>query len=76
MKDSAMEAADRLIRIMKQEKDRSGITWDKVEKKAGLGSYCTRNWIIGQCMPSLVAFIQALNALGLELCIRRKRDAE
>lgn len=72
--EAAKQQAERLIKIMSQEKERSGRTWGEIEVKSGIGRKVPNIWLSGRCMPNIVTFIQILSALGLELCIRRKKE--
>lgn len=66
--------AERLLAVMRKEKERLGVPWYEIERKAGVGSYVTRNWLAGQCMPTIETFSRVLDALGLELCIKRRKQ--
>ena len=45
--------AERLLAVMRKEKERLGVPWYEVERKAGVGSYVTRIWLAGQCMHTI-----------------------
>jgi len=72
----AAKTVDKLIRILKREKERSGMSWEEIEKRAGVGKYTPRNWMESQSYPSIEKFIAVLKPLGLELCIRRIQDGK
>lgn len=52
------------------------MTVDELNKKAGLSRSTYIQWMNGTYKPSLQVLVQACDAMGLEVCIRRKGETE
>ena len=67
---------DEIRRIMKAEKKRQRLTWRKVTDRSGVSYSTIQNFAIGIRDTSLDVAIRLLDALGLELCVRRKKHEQ
>jgi len=67
---------DEIRRIVKAEKRRQRLTWQKVTDRSGVAYSTIQNFAIGFRDTSLDVAIRLLDALGLELCVRRKRHEQ
>lgn len=67
---------DEIRRIVKAEKKRQRLTWQKVTDRSGIAYSTIQNFAIGIRDTSLGVVIRLLDALGLELCVRRKKHEQ
>lgn len=63
-----------LRRILRAEKEKAGITWKQVSRESGVSYTALENFLIGCRNTSLDVAIRLVEAMGLELCVRRKKD--
>lgn len=62
----------KLLYIIKAEKKKQGLTWKQIEEKANIPPGSFFNWGKHVQSPGLINVLCLLDALGLELIIRRK----
>lgn len=67
---------DEIRRIVKAEKKRQRLTLQKVTDRSGVAYSTVQNFAIGIRDTSLGVAIRLLDALGLELCVRRKKHGQ
>lgn len=66
---------NKLLIIIDRYRARLPMEVDVLSQKAGLSRSTYKQWMNGTYRPTLQAVIQVLDVMGLELCIRRKKDA-
>lgn len=65
---------DGMRKVLKAEKERLGLTWKKISRNSGVSYTALGNFIGGERNTSLDVVIRLMDAMGLELCVRRKKD--
>lgn len=65
---------DSIRRIVRAEKKRQHKTWRQISDLSGIGRSTVENYCTGGRNTSIVVIVGILKALGLELCVRRKKD--
>ena len=68
----AEDAVRGLIEQMWKEKNNQGFTWESLGREAEMSAQSIQHWTQERFSPSMIKFCQVLDALGLELTIRRK----
>jgi len=65
---------DDLRRIIRKEKEKRGLTLEALEALSGVSRSTIGNWVTGSRNMTLRTLILLLNALGLEIGVRRKKE--
>lgn len=65
---------EELRKILRAEKQRQNRTWGWITRHSGVAYSTICNFAIGERDTSLNVIIRLLDVLGLELCVRRKKD--
>lgn len=68
------KADTKLVRIMEKAKKENGMTWVQVAKKSGVAFGTIWGWLNGRHSMRLDSVMKVLNALGMEMVVRRKRE--
>ena len=68
--------ADEIVQGMNRERRRQSIGYESLRKLALVGSHTIKKWVCGATRPRLDVLIDVLDVLGLELVLRRKKDAK
>ena len=63
-----------LRRILRAEKEKNGMTWKHVSRISGVSYTALCNFVYGCRNTSMDVIIRLIDAMGLELCVRRKKD--
>lgn len=63
-----------LRRLLRAEKAKQNKTWRGISRKSGVAYSTIGNFLMGERDTSLNVAIRLLEALGLELCVRRKKN--
>ena len=63
-----------LRRILRAEKEKNGMTWKHVSRKSGVSYTALCNFVYGCRNTSMDVIIRLMDAMNLELCVRRKKD--
>ena len=65
---------DEIIKVMARERERQGISYKQLQIKSGVELHTVAKWVCGAARPRLDVLIDVLDALGLELVLRRKNN--
>ena len=75
MKKQLDPTTDKILRIVEREQQQTGISSNQLIKAAKLGTATLAKWKSGYMVPRINTITALLDVLGLELCVRRKKDA-
>lgn len=64
---------DDLRRVVRAEKKRQGKTWRQIHEESGIAATTIGNFCLGTRNTSITVITAILDALGLELYVRRKK---
>ena len=64
---------DGLRRVLVSEKEKREQTWRKISENSGVAYSTITNFVMHTRNTSLDVAIRLLDAVGLELCVRRKK---
>ena len=59
-------------RLMDELRQKAGISWREVERGTVISSATAYWWRVGRSAPNMLQFRRVLDALGVEMVIRRK----
>ena len=59
-------------RLMDELRQKAGISWRELERRTGISSATAYWWRVGRSAPNMLQFRRVLDALGVEMVIRRK----
>ena len=65
---------DEIIKVMARERERQGISYKQLQQKSGVELHTIAKWVCGESRPRMEVMIDVLDALGLELALRRKNN--
>ena len=65
---------DGMRKVLKAEKTRLGLTWKKISRDSGVSYTALCNFVYGCRNTSMDVIIRLFDTMGLELCVRRKKD--
>lgn len=66
--------SDEIIKVMARERERQGISYKQLQIKSGVELHTVAKWVCGAARPRLDVLIDVLDALGLEIVLRRKNN--
>lgn len=59
-------------RLLDELRQKAGISWRDLERRTGISSATAYWWRVGRSAPNMLQFRRLLDALGVEMVIRRK----